>query len=859
MKMISPIEELKESREDLVSRISEGKISDTFQENYTEIMDRYFQNSLQVSKTGHSLFKEKTPFALVAVGGYGRMELCVHSDIDILILFGSKIAPKAKKLTEEIFYPLWDIGLDLGHGIRSVKDCMRLSKDDYEVLTSMMDARFICGDSPLYLALMDSIYKKVVSKKAIALGKWLEDRDRIRMKIFGDASYLLEPNLKEGIGGLRDYHHILWLCRSLFHLRSPEDLEHMGKLSRDEYRDLKKHLQFIWLVRNHLHQISGRENDRLGFEYQEKIARRLGFKDQKDIPGVEQFLGRLHASMASIKILHRSFTLTYLPQEKGKKKAFKTGNISEIDFDSATAIPSNPSLLMEIFEQSSISGRPLSMNAKRLVREFLYLVDDTFRKSEEVVQNFLNIMNSKNTIETLDQMFETGFLDAFIPEFGQIRDRVQFDAYHIFPVGRHTLETVKYLKRLTTQKDILLTEIFLDLSSHEPLFLAALFHDVGKSGKDHARKGAAITQNILKRFGYDKKGTGDILFLVRHHLLLVETATRRDLNDEKVVVQCARTIGDIERLKMLYLLTWADSRATGPKAWNDWISNLVRELFFKAIHILEKKELATPHVSQRLKKTKSEVGRLITNDMDLSDLEDFFKVMSPRYLLNTGAHDIVNHISMVHDFKKQLENPRSTSFILEAKKDESEGCWGITFLARDRPGLFSDLAGVLALNNINVLSAQIYTWRDGTAVDIFKVTNPLDPINPEESWEKVKKDLRHTFSGKLSLAYRLGKKAETSILSSAKRPSRPPKVIVDNETSDFFTLIEVFADNHAGLLYLITRAMFDLRLNIRIAKIATKGDQIADVFYVRDLEGQKVEDKEHVMEIKRALIHQLGT
>ena len=843
----------------------DGGIPENFQEKYTEIIDQYFRRSLQESDTVHALFRDKSPFAFVAVGGYGRKELCLYSDIDIQILFGSKIPPGAKKLAGEIFYPLWDLGFDLGFGIRTIKDSLSLSKDDFEVLTSVMDARFVCGHSPVYLSLMETLQKKIVSKKAIAFGRWLEDQHKIRMDTFGDASYLLEPNLKEGIGALRDYHYILWLAKAFFNLRVPRDLEYLGKLSHKEYQTLRDHLGFIWLVRNHLHQLSDRKNDTIVFEYQEEISKRLGFKDQKNVLSVEQFMGRIHASMASIKALHQSFVSSHLPKRLRTRKDFDDTDIKgglhlsqgELNLNSATGVLSNPSLLMEIFKYSSLLCFPLSIEAKRLVREFLFLVDDAIRSSESVVQSFLHIMNGENTFEALDQMYETGFLEAFIPEFGKVKDRVQFDAYHIFPVGRHSLETVRHLKSIKNERDILLLDIYSDLSNPEGLFLAGLFHDIGKIGKDHARKGVAIARKILKRFGYDKEGIEDILFLIEHHLFLVETATRRDLNDEKVVVQCARTMGNVERLKMLYLLTWADSRATGPGAWNEWVANLVQELFFKILHILEKGELATPHASQKVKKTQSETRKLMTDHIDRRDLEGLFDVMSPRYLLETSPHKIARHCALVRRLKEGSSKAKSPAFILEAREDHGQGCWEVTFLAKDRPGLFSDITGVMALNNINILSANIYTWRDGTAVDIFRVTSPLDPIHTDETWERMERDLERTFIGKLSLDYRLSQKAVPCIFSQRKKPSRPPKVTVDNESSDFFTLIEIFTDDRVGLLYLITHTLFNLKLDIRIAKIATKVDQIADVFYVRDLEGQKVEDNEQIEEIKQTLIHQL--
>jgi [protein-PII] uridylyltransferase len=356
---------------------------------------------------------------------------------------------------------------------------------------------------------------------------------------------------------------------------------------------------------------------------------------------------------------------------------------------------------------------------------------------------------------------------------------------------------------------------------------------------------------------YTEQGTADILFLVRHHLLLAETATRRDLNDEKAVIQCARTIGDVDRLKMLYLLTWADSNATGPRAWHDWIANLVQELFFKIVHILEKGEFATPLASQKVEETQAEVLRLMARLPTAPTPDGVLEVMSPRYLLNTSPRDIVRHVELVHELEERTDGLANGGFALETRKGSTDAFWEITFLGRDRPGLFSDIAGVLALNNINILSAEIYTWQDGTVVDIFTVSDPLDDIHVDEIWKQVKQNLKDIFKGKLSLEYRLGQKSAPSILSKSDRPSKPPRVHVDNVSSDFFTVIEVFAEDKVGLLHQITRVLFDLRLNIHISKIATKVDQAADVFYVRDLEGQKVEDPAQVAEIERALLHQL--
>jgi [protein-PII] uridylyltransferase len=859
-------DELRSSKEAIEYRFSSGEIKEDFHGIYTEILDQYFRSVIQESITGQNLFKKEIPFSLVAVGGYGRRELCLYSDIDIFILFNKKISIDAKTLTEEMFYPLWDLGLELGYGVRNINDCLTLANNDFQVLTSLLDARFLCGDSLLYFNLVENLHKKVVRKNFAALSNWIEDIDKARINTYGVASHLLEPNLKEGIGGLRDYHHILWTAKCFNHIRDFKDLEHIGKLSNREYLELEKMVRFILFVRSQLHQISGRKNDRLNFEYQEEIARRLGYKNMNKIPAVEQFLGKLHSYMEAIKSLNRSFLLSHAHKGRKAKNDLRPTAISkglhifddEIGFDSIRNIVSEPYILIDILEKSSSSGCPLSLDAKRLIKEYLYLVDNQYRSSEKVVQSFLNIINSQNAIMTLDQMVETGFLDAFIPEFAEIRDRVQFDAYHIFPVGRHSLQTVAYLKNISKGKDVLLVDLFAELEDRESLLLAGLFHDIGKNGKGHARRGVRIAKNILERFGYPSKPTEEILFLIENHLLLTETATRRDLNDEKIIIQCARKIGSINRLKALYLLTWADSNATGPRAWNEWIADLVKEIFFKILHILEMGELATPGSSQKIIKVKKQLRHLTHNHIGKGEFKRLFDVMSTRYKLNTDVKDIVHHLEMLERLKEETENNQSNPFILDIRDNKQRNSWEVTFLGKDRPGLFSDITGVMALNNINILSSNIYTWADGTAVDIFSVTSPLDSINPDETWKKIKMDLKNTFSGKLALPYRLSQKAIPSIISNRGKPYLPPEVVIDNKSSDFFTLIEIFASDRIGLLYLITRTLFDLRLDIRIAKTGVKGDQIADVFYVRDLEDQKVEDEEQVKEIKRALIHQLN-
>jgi [protein-PII] uridylyltransferase len=856
--------DLKESRDALFTEFIHGAVKEDFQERYSELIDDYFRISLQESKTGQALFKKKFPFALVAVGGYGRRELCLYSDIDILILFGKKIPSDAKLLINELLYPLWDIGLEIGYGVRTVKDCIKLGHSDYEVLTSMMDARFLCGESLLYLNMAELLQKKVTAKESDKFIRWLQDGNAMRMINFGDASHLLEPNLKEGIGGLRDYHHILWMAKALYDIRKLRDLEPLGKLSYQECEELIKAVHFISHARNQLHQLSKRKNDRMNFTYQEEIAKRFGYKKDGKIQAVELFLEDLHSSMETIKILHRSFLHGHAVKRASKKVNVDIDDIKkglhlhqdEIAYNSAKDIIDDPSILMRIFEVSSKYGISLTMDSRRFTQAFLSLIDDKYRSSEKIFRGFLNILNSSYAVEILDQMFDTGFLDGYIPEFGEVRRRVQFDAYHIYPVGRHILEAVSYLKKISKEKDILLVDTYADIKQKEVLLLATFFHDIGKTGKEHSKRGARIARGILERVNYPLESIEEIVFLVENHLYLVETATRRDLNDEKIIIQSAKIIGTIERLKSLFILTWADSKATGPGVWNDWTANLIQEMFFKVLHIIEKGELATPDASQKINRLKRQIKKIAVDSLTSQDFDYYFDIMPQRYKLNMPPIEVVHHMEIVKELKARLAGGEESPFIFEFRENSFGGYWEVCFVAKDRPGLFSDIAGIMALNNINILNANIYTWQDGTAVDIFYVTKPLDVINPQETWRRIEKDFALRVKGALSLSHSLSVKT-APVIGAIQKPAKPTQVNIDNVSSDFFTLIEVFSTDKIGLLYIITRTLFDLHLDIRIAKIGNKGDQSADIFYVTDFDGQKIEDETRIADIKKALMNQL--
>jgi [protein-PII] uridylyltransferase len=859
---------LQQRTKSLIARLLKGKEPD-FLKQHARLLDDYFQQAFETSMVGPRMDISKNPYAIIALGGYGREEQCIHSDVDLLFLFKKKVPREAENLIQEIIYPLWDIGLDVGYATRSLRECWALAGKDYEVLTPMLDARFICGWSLIYANLLDELRQKIIVKKSRNIINWLVENNELRHAHFGDSAYLLEPNLKEGQGGLRDYHTMLWIARIAFNAKHSRDLEYLGLLSHAEFQTLMQSIAFIWKVRNRIHYICGRKCDQLHFENQVKVARSLNYKSNNGQEPVERLMGELHGRMEALKQQHLVFLheLGYEKKRKRKRKSQKKSAVDGLEvvkwgmlnFDGPEAIIKRPELLMKIFEESARLKIPLSAEAKRLVKEFSHLVNNAYRNSEPVVESFERILVAPAPkFNVLNEMLNTGFLEKTIPEFGGIRNRIQYDEYHLYPVDKHLLRTVQTIKKFGTVRDHslepLCEKIYRNLRRKKLLLWAALLHDIGKgeSEEDHSAKGAQIVKSILTQKGLKPADIETVIFLVQEHLLLIKIATRRDIHDEETAISCARRIKTIERLKMLYLLTVADSIATGPMAWNDWTATLLRDFFLKTLNVLEKGELATAQAVEVVERKKKETAGSARNLKAKKKIEALLGVMSPRYLLYMPAPDIQKHIRLFNDLSTD-----HSDFIWEIEHTADANTRSVTICAPDRPGLISKIAGVFTLNNIDILDVQVFTWRNKIALDIFKVKPPPDPILEDEKWNRTARDLGAALSEQLDLSAALKKKVRVYRHAKAGLNKKPHQVTVDNTSSSFFTIIEVFTYDFPGLLFSITDALYQCDLNIWVAKIATKADQVVDVFYVRDVNGQKVDLPDQVKRIKTAIIERL--
>jgi len=860
-------EQLQTKTKGLTARLMQGKEPD-FLKQHARILDDYFRQAFESSRVGPRMDISKNPYAIIALGGYGREEQCIHSDVDLLFLFKKKVPPEAEGLIQEMVYPLWDIGLDVGYATRSLKECLSLASKDFEILTPVLDARFICGWSLLYSDLMDQVRQKIIGKRSRTIINWLVEKNNARHAQFGDSAYLLEPNLKEGQGGLRDYHTMLWIGQIEMSMKQPRDLEYFGLLSHEEYQTLSNSLSFIWNVRNRIHHLCGRKCDQLNFENQIKLADSMNYKQINGQQPVERFLGDLHGRMEFLKQQHLMFLHELGLEKKRRRKKRKSQKQTRVDglevikwgmlnFEAPEKIVESPDLLMKIFEESTRLKIPLSAEAKRLVRDFLTQVNAKFRRSQPIVTSFERILAAPAPkFNVLNEMLNTGFLVRFIPEMRSIINRIQYDEYHLYPVDKHLLRTVKTVKNFGTAKDSSLEplcgQIYGELKDKMPLLWAALLHDIGKGQSEdgHAESGAEMVKKLLTRKGLDSDVVESVAFLVQEHLFLIKTATRRDIYDEETSIFAARRIKDVARLKMLYLLTVADSISTGPMAWNQWTAALLRDFFLKVLNVLEKGELATAEAITIVEQKKAEIIEAAGSKKEKEHIAELIEVMSPRYLLYMPADEMKAHI-------KLYDRLGDNEFIWDIKRSADADTRTVTICAKDRPGLISKIAGVFTLHNIDILDVQVFTWRNNIALDIFMVKPPPDQIMEDEKWKRAGNKLVDALADKINLASALKRKVPVFGQFGQRVSHKPHRIRVDNKSSSFFTIIEVFTYDFTGLLFNISDALFRCGFNIWIAKIATKADQVVDVFYVWDLNGQKIDEPDQVGAIKTAIIGRL--
>jgi [protein-PII] uridylyltransferase len=781
--------------------------------------------------------------ALVALGGYGRGEMAPHSDIDLMVLHGGRgIAPDVGK---RLFYELWDAGFTVGHAIRTVKDSLRLAAVNLEAETSFLDARPLAGDEELFRDFHASALRQTRKRGAKFLSALRESIVERRHKD-GYASYWLEPNVKDGAGGLRDRSVLGWLEI----VYGAEAEATTGALAPDGADVLLR-------VRSQLHYLTDRRTDVLLLPYHKPVAEALGYGGDGKLPE-DRLLRDFYAAAREIE-----FAVTSGLAEIGAKQARRHAGREAgrgivlrdglIHVAERRPLSDDPALAMRVFAASAGEGVPVAAQTMAWLRHEAASIPPDLTWDDGTRRAFFDILQAGDRgAEALEAMDQAGLLQRFLPEWESVRCLPQHNVYHRFTVDVHLLRAAAEACRLAgDDSEPLARDIWRDLRDRDRVLLACLLHDIGKgTDEDHSILGETLAAQVSKRMGLSAVAADDVVWLVRHHLRLSDTATRRDVTDENLVVETAAGIGDAERVKMLYVVSIADGRATGPAAWTPWKAALVSELVTKVLHVLERGDVVGRDASELVRLRATELRQALTRH-PAAIVESHVAGMPRAYLLAFPTEELIRHFALMSGELAAAE------VHTHATPSDAPGVYELIVVARDRPGLFSKVSGALALNGINVLSAQIFTRDDGVALEAFRVQGSHERDVDSARWERVAADAQRALAGKISLDVRLAEKRDAYARPS-KGKREPTKVIVDNKVSDFYTVVEVHATDRIGLLYAITRALADMELDIHAAKVATYADDVVDVFYVRDVEGQKATDPEHMREIERTVLLRIG-
>ncbi len=807
---------------------------------------------------------------VVAQGGYGRGELNPYSDIDLLFLYSWKISPYVEAVTERLLYTLWDAGLQLGHATRTIKESIGLSATDMKVKTALLDARYLCGHYELYQEFDKAVESRLVKKRVhrFVQEKLLENR--LRHEDYGGSVYLLEPDVKDGEGGLRDIHTARWIGRVKAGARDLDALALKGIISTGDVAKLKASQDFLLRVRNELHFSTGKHQDQLTFEDQENVSHALGFEGEGTLKAVEVFMRNYYLHAAQISrltalIIHRlTDTAPLVGGLYSLAKTVREGicvSQGQLSITKPTILESEPGNLVTVFFEMQKQRSELSHETRELLREHTGLIDDRFRRSAAANIPFFKILKWKERVyETLVEMHRCGILGAFIPEFGRLLCMVLHDAYHIYTVDQHSLKLVQEIERLKAGKYKeelpLLTQLAREADKIELLYLGLMFHDIGKGfGGGHSEIGARLVPPIARRMRLNADDGALVEFLVRHHLWMTHTAFRRDLEDEKTIFDFARAMGNINNLKMLYLLTLADVKAVGPDVWNPWKASLLEELYGKTLNVLEemeKGEFRREDVRAVLRRIQGRVRRQLAKDHPADRVDHFLEAMPERYFLSTAENDMPAHFELMEKFTGK-------GAITAVEHFPERDCTTVVICTRDRSGLFASITGTFTALNLDILSAKIFTSSDGRILDVFRVSHRgrSELVMAEQKWSKFRSTLNEVLDGKLDVA-RLVENSQRSLFLHRHAPKVPTVVQVDTEASDNFTIVEVFTEDRMGILFRITYALHQLGLSIHVAKISTNVDQAADIFYVTDENSQKIQEPGRLSEIRRSLYESLA-
>ncbi len=808
---------------------------------------------------------ESERLSILAVGGYGRAELSLQSDIDIHFLTPYKQTAWGEQVIETMLYLLWDLRLKIGHASRSMSEMIAMAKEDLTVRTALLEARYLWGDVALHEAARQAFRKQVVAgTQAQFVQDKLAERDA-RHKKMGDSRYVVEPNLKEGKGGLRDLHTLYWIGKYVHGVDNTEELIARGLFSADEHAVFRKAEEFLLTVRCHLHDMTGRPEERLTFDVQRELAARLGYKDRPGASGVERFMKHYFLIAKQVGDLTRVF-LAHLQEQTRKKPLFRlpsavSRRLRKIDgfhienglinIDDVRFFKQAPIRLLKLFHLADIHGLEPHPNAMRQAAIDTAAITADVRNDPEANALFLDILCSPRDPEKiLRWMNEAGVFGRFVPDFGRVVAQMQFDMYHHYTVDEHTIRAIGLLAKIEKGElktdHPLSTALIQKIVSRRVLYVAVLLHDIAKGrGGDHSVLGADVANKLCPRLGFSAGETEMVAWLVGQHLLMSATAFKRDLADFKTIMDFAEIVQSPERLKLLLLLTTVDIRAVGPGVWNDWKGQLLRALYE-----------ATEEVLVAGHKESGRAQRIAVKQEALA------------LALDWPGKEYQRHAERFYDSYWIAESPDILELNSELirttdsnKANHGVACIGryspstslVALYTHDHPGLFFRLSGAIALAGATILGAKIHTTRDGMALDNFIVQTPGgDAFDAPDQLARLEAVVADALAGKIKLADRLA--AKPLPRTRAEAFARAPVVLIDSKASNRYTVIEINAMDRPGLLYALTATLYNAKVTIHSAHIATFGERAVDVFYLTDLTGDKITTPARLKTLEKRLM-----
>ncbi len=828
------------------------------------------------------------PLALVATGGYGRAELNPFSDIDFMVLHDGDLMlkgtphPGLSALTDGLLYTLWDLGLKVGHSVRSIDDCVKVANKDLQSKTSLIEARLITGD----LATFEKMRKVVLAKCVTGYeDEYIQARlvdQEARRKKHANTPFVQEPNIKNGCGGLRDFQNLLWMTFFKYGTRSLAELEQKDMLSESERRQLETAYGFLLRVRNELHYFSGRAVDVLSKAVQAVVALNLGYAERSPSLRVEKFMKEYYSHARNIDLITRTAEqrMALLPKQtlipsfrlmlknrRLRREALLVDGFrcveGEIHPAASNVFKEKPKRLMRVFLYAQQRGLKLSPDLAQLIRNSLNLVDRAFVNDKHAQETFLEILNQRGSVaRILESMHEVGLLGKFLPEFGRLTCLVQHEFYHQYTADMHTLVCLEKLDNVWTSKDPALagyTDLFGKVERPFVLYLALLLHDSGKGSRKrhHEREGGELAQRVALRLGLDGATTHTLRLLIEHHLLMAQVSQRRDLEDTAVIKAFSSQVQSEGNLEMLTLHTFADSTGTSDQLWNSFKDALLWHLYRKSSYVLSGGVDFIDLEARQRELLAGEVEQMMPSSFGSDELQAHFSTLPLRYFQIHNAKEILRDLALVHRFmhRQVSEKDEALEPVMTWHNEPDRGYTTLNICTWDRAGLFSTIAGCLTVCGLNILGAEIITRTDGVVLDTFFVTDARTGL-------LASRDEKDRFEETITAALR-----QDMDIRALMRKEKPPPPLYrpwngeriqtvirfDNQASANYTVMDVEAEDRVGLLYDISETLYEMGVEISLAKIVTERGAAIDAFYVAERDGSKIASGERIKAIEKRL------